>query len=122
MTGLSKLERLKTHKTNKHQQTSTNFVPAIQPMQKECLTCVQETLRDRPATYAEMLVFGAPTRDAILHQLTVAGACVPWRRQFCVRCGKLTLLIPHGETTLEQLAHTADFECMYHNMATHRMN
>ncbi|MBC49780.1 MAG: hypothetical protein CMF24_08680 [Ilumatobacter sp.] len=91
-------------------------------MQKECLICVHSALRDRPATYAEMLVFGAPTRDAILHQLAVAGPCVPSRRQFCVRCGKLTLLIPHGETTLQQLAHTANFECMYTNMATHRMN
>lgn len=91
-------------------------------MQKECLACVQETLRDRPATHAEVLVFGACTRDAILHQLAVAGPCVPWRRQFCVRCGRLTLLVPHGESTLDQLAHTADFERLYTNMATHRMN
>lgn len=88
----------------------------------QCLDCVHLTLPNRPATYAEVLVFGAFTRDDILHQVSVAGPCVPWRRQFCVRCGKLTLLIHRGESTLDQLAQSADFECLYTNMATHRMN
>ena len=85
------------------------------------MPCDQTERTDRPATYAEALVFGVHTRDAILHQVSVAGPCVPCRRQFCIKCGKPTLLI-HVDEGLDGLAHTADFETLYTNMTAHVMN
>ena len=98
-----------------------NSAPAARTPTVSCMPCEHSKQKDRSATYAEALAFGVHTRDAILHQVSASGPCVPCRRQFCPKCGKPTLLI-HVDEGLHGLAHTANFERLYLNMAAHVMN